>query len=136
MGNPAYFESLGSRVRRALLNLFVKSLSEANTILDGTDAVMLFGESAIGKYPEEAVAMLAKIAAYTESQRPPSTPGGTALPLAARPAEYCRRRHCLHRENHFGYRPMRGGVRPHTNRHDREHDLPLESIAMDCRAKP
>ena len=43
----------------------------ANAILDGTDAVMLSGESAIGKYPEEAVAMLAKIAAYTESQRVP-----------------------------------------------------------------
>jgi len=43
----------------------------ANAILDGTDAVMLSGESAIGKYPEEAVAMLAKIAAYTESRRPP-----------------------------------------------------------------
>jgi len=43
----------------------------ANAILDGTDAVMLSGESAIGKFPEEAVAMLAKIAAYTESQRPP-----------------------------------------------------------------
>ncbi|HKE88611.1 MAG TPA: pyruvate kinase [Vicinamibacterales bacterium] len=43
----------------------------ANAILDGTDAVMLSGESAIGKYPAEAVAMLAKIAAYTESQRPP-----------------------------------------------------------------
>ena len=42
----------------------------ANAILDGSDAVMLSGESAIGKYPEEAVAMLAKIAAYTESQRP------------------------------------------------------------------
>jgi pyruvate kinase len=44
----------------------------ANAILDGTDAVMLSGESAVGKYPEEAVAMLAKIAAYTESQRPPA----------------------------------------------------------------
>src|SRR5262249_1673898 len=43
----------------------------ANAILDGTDAIMLSGESAIGKYPEEAVAMLARIAAYTESQRPP-----------------------------------------------------------------
>jgi pyruvate kinase len=43
----------------------------ANAILDGTDAVMLSAESAIGKYPEESVAMLAKIAAYTESQRPP-----------------------------------------------------------------
>jgi pyruvate kinase len=44
----------------------------ANAILDGTDAVMLSGESAIGQYPEEAVTMLAKIAAYTESQRPPA----------------------------------------------------------------
>jgi pyruvate kinase len=43
----------------------------ANAILDGTDAVMLSAESVIGQYPEEAVAMLAKIAAYTESQRPP-----------------------------------------------------------------
>jgi pyruvate kinase len=43
----------------------------ANAVLDGTDGVMLSGESAIGKYPEEAVAMLAKIASYTESQRPP-----------------------------------------------------------------
>jgi len=43
----------------------------ANAILDGSDAVMLSAESAIGKYPEEAVAMLARIAAYTESQRPP-----------------------------------------------------------------
>jgi len=43
----------------------------ANAILDGSDAVMLSAESALGKYPEEAVAMLTKIAAYTESQRPP-----------------------------------------------------------------
>ncbi|PWT78776.1 MAG: pyruvate kinase, partial [Acidobacteria bacterium] len=43
----------------------------ANAILDGTDAVMLSAESAIGQYPEEAIAMLAKIADYTESRRPP-----------------------------------------------------------------
>jgi pyruvate kinase len=42
----------------------------ANAILDGTDCVMLSGESAMGKYPEEAVAMLARIAAATESHRP------------------------------------------------------------------
>jgi pyruvate kinase len=41
----------------------------ANAILDGTDCIMLSGESAMGKYPEEAVGMLAKIAAYTEEHR-------------------------------------------------------------------
>ena len=41
-----------------------------NAILDGTDCVMLSGESAMGKFPEEAVTMLARIAAFTESHRP------------------------------------------------------------------
>ena len=41
----------------------------ANAILDGTDAVMLSAESAVGRFPEEAVAMLAKIAEVTESRR-------------------------------------------------------------------
>jgi pyruvate kinase len=44
----------------------------ANAILDGTDAVMLSAESAMGRYPEEAVGMLAKIAAATEARRPPA----------------------------------------------------------------
>jgi pyruvate kinase len=44
----------------------------ANAILDGTDCIMLSGESAMGKFPEEAVAMLARIAAYTEGHRPPA----------------------------------------------------------------
>jgi pyruvate kinase len=42
----------------------------ANAILDGTDCVMLSAESAMGKFPEEAVTMLAKIAAFTETHRP------------------------------------------------------------------
>ena len=47
-----------------------ESTDVANAILDGTDCIMLSGESAMGKYPEESVAMLAKIAAYTEAHRP------------------------------------------------------------------
>lgn len=39
----------------------------ANAVLDGTDAVMLSGESAMGDYPVESAQMLAKIAAATES---------------------------------------------------------------------
>ncbi len=42
----------------------------ANAILDGTDCVMLSGESAMGQYPVEAVTMLAKIATAIESHRP------------------------------------------------------------------
>lgn len=47
-----------------------ESTDVANAILDGTDCIMLSGESAMGKYPEESVKMLADIANYTEKHRP------------------------------------------------------------------
>jgi pyruvate kinase len=42
----------------------------ANAILDGTDAVMLSQETAIGAYPVEAIAMMASIAERTETTLP------------------------------------------------------------------
>ena len=46
----------------------------ANAILDGADACMLSGETAIGRYPRETVAMMNRIALATEASigdRPP-----------------------------------------------------------------
>ena len=50
----------------------------ANAILDGTDAVMLSEETAIGKYPVETVQMMRKIAKATE-QKQRDTPSSCHL---------------------------------------------------------
>ncbi|MCX7869211.1 MAG: pyruvate kinase, partial [Terrimicrobiaceae bacterium] len=54
----------------------------ANAILDGTDCLMLSGESAMGAYPEESVGMLARIAAEVESWREGRPQDGLAKSLA------------------------------------------------------
>ncbi len=42
----------------------------ANAILDGTDFVMLSGETAVGKYPVESVRMMNEIIRFTEQSEP------------------------------------------------------------------
>jgi pyruvate kinase len=70
----------------------------ANAILDGTDCIMLSAESAVGRFPEEAVSMLARIAAATEPRRPrprQEVPGeGQAMSEAAAMASVVE--HALH----------------------------------------
>lgn len=68
----------------------------ANSILDGTDAVMLSGETAVGQYPIAAVEIMASIAAQTEKvlpeggQRPFSAEAGSLSVTEAVAGAVCR----------------------------------------------
>jgi pyruvate kinase len=55
----------------------------ANAILDGTDAVMLSAETAVGRFPIETVRMMARIATETEANSATAHPVTTEIVTAA-----------------------------------------------------
>ena len=95
----------------------------ANAILDGTDAVMLSQETAIGSYLVEAVAMMASIAERTDTRSLPDLERGAGPPRCPRPG--------VHRR----LQRLRGRPRPPPRRAGGPH--PLGSLGPpDLRPPP
>ena len=69
-----------------------------NAVLDGTDAVMLSGESAVGEYPVDAVSMMRRICAEAEGYVNSKVRGCTGEAASSRRTR---------RANHRGYRRRR-----------------------------
>ena len=108
----------------------------ANAILDGTDCVMLSEESAMGKFPVEAVNMLARIAAATEPHRIDSRFARCLRRLRPRRRRSSRGPNLTQRPAHRGSPRPDGGHRPHGHRIHCADGLPLQAARVDRGRQP
>ena len=108
-----------------------ESTDVANAILDGTDCIMLSGESAMGQYPEEAVAMLASIAAATEARRPPARLHDLRALCLDRAPTTAAEAIAAVVEHALDTVPCAAAVRADPHRDDRADDLAFQARGVD-----
>ena len=107
----------------------------ANAILDGTDCVMLSGESAMGNFPEEAVTMLAKIAAFTETHRPTRSFAAQREFVQRKAATIGSDRMAVPGRARTLHGSMRSGARANARRQRRARHFAFQTAGVDHRAE-
>lgn len=97
-------QMLDSMIHRALPSR-AESTDVANAILDGADAIMLSGETAVGAYPAKAVEMMSRITRITEQSRYyPSSPVDLTLRPSYPPHSVCEAAATASRD--LGHKPV------------------------------